>query len=511
MLSLIVPPGRGGPPGAPIMSTAHLPKTRKAAEAAAPLRAVIYTRISHDAEGSELGVIRQLDDCTAYAERHGWTIVHEYRDNDAGASTRSRKPRPAYAAMMAAVAAGEADVIIAYSASRITRRVADWQSIIDMIESGRKAGRTIRVETIVSGKIDVNSADGRMMLGIMAQIDQGEAERTAERVTRKHRERQDAGRHNWTRRPFGFNADGTPCEAEAAAIEAAARMVIEERATLYSIAKAWNGADVLTATGARWTIQSVGDLLRSPRLAALLNDGRPGTWSAILTPDRWRAMCAVLDERGRAVAVRNGVGRLAMNLMSGIAECYADGCTGRIAVSRAGGRRKYQCSAGHVQAPADTVDAHVARWIASGRRTGKLGKAGTYAALRGAETVETAPMIAERDRLSAQIAETTDAIRAGQAVAILAPILADLDRQRTAIVAKLAAAEAAAERARSLPALVAEWESLTVDGRREILRDLAESGWIFQLRPYCEGEPDERIVIIDSTYVPDAGALGMLD
>jgi site-specific DNA recombinase len=99
-----------------------------------PLRAVIYTRISSDAEGRELGVTRQLDDCTAYVERQGWTNVREYRDNDRGASTRSRKARPEYAAMLAAVAAREADVIIAYSASRITRRMADWLDLIKLVE-----------------------------------------------------------------------------------------------------------------------------------------------------------------------------------------------------------------------------------------------------------------------------------------------------------------------------------------------------------------------------------------
>ena len=67
-------------------------------------RAMIYTRISSDSEGRELGVTHQLDDCTTYAERNGWTVVREYRDNDRGASTRSRKSRPEYDAMVALMA-----------------------------------------------------------------------------------------------------------------------------------------------------------------------------------------------------------------------------------------------------------------------------------------------------------------------------------------------------------------------------------------------------------------------
>jgi site-specific DNA recombinase len=244
------------------------------------MRAMIYTRISSDSEGRELGVTRQLEDCTALAERHGWTIVREYRDNDRGASTRSRKPRPEYAAMLDAVRAGEADLIIAYSASRITRRMADWLDLIKLVE---RTG--VKIETVVSGKVDVNTADGRMMLQIMASIDQGEAERTAERIARAHRQRQDEGRPNWTRRPFGHEVDGTEREAEATAIRTAAGMIIDERATLYAIMKKWNTDGLSAVSGAAWSIDTVSRLLRAPRIAGLMPNGTPSPKIAeILAP-----------------------------------------------------------------------------------------------------------------------------------------------------------------------------------------------------------------------------------
>ena len=120
-------------------------------------------------------------------------------------------------------------MIVAYSASRITRRLADWQDLIKLVE---RTG--CRVETVVSGKIDVNTADGRMMLNLLASIDQGEAERTAERIKRAHRQRQDEGRHAWTRRPFGHERDGSQRLAEADAIREAARMIIEESARRFT-------------------------------------------------------------------------------------------------------------------------------------------------------------------------------------------------------------------------------------------------------------------------------------
>jgi hypothetical protein len=44
-------------------------------------------------------------------------------------------------------------------------------------------------------------------------------------VTRAHKRRAEAGRPNWTRRPFGHNPDGSLHAAEAEAITAAARAI----------------------------------------------------------------------------------------------------------------------------------------------------------------------------------------------------------------------------------------------------------------------------------------------
>jgi DNA invertase Pin-like site-specific DNA recombinase len=59
-------------------------------------RAAIYTRISRDKEGTELGVQRQEQDCRALAERDGLQVVRVYTENDIGASTLSKKRRPEY-------------------------------------------------------------------------------------------------------------------------------------------------------------------------------------------------------------------------------------------------------------------------------------------------------------------------------------------------------------------------------------------------------------------------------
>ena len=96
-----------------------------------PKRAAIYTRISRDSEGKELGIKRQLEDSRALAERLGFDVANVYSDNDVGASTRSRpKPRPHYEEMLRAARAGEFDAIIAYTTSRLTRRMKQTVELV---------------------------------------------------------------------------------------------------------------------------------------------------------------------------------------------------------------------------------------------------------------------------------------------------------------------------------------------------------------------------------------------
>jgi site-specific DNA recombinase len=84
-------------------------------------RAVIYTRISRDPEGDALGVARQRQDCLDRAARDGWQVIDVLVENDVGASSYSRKPRPVYAALLERARRREFDVILAYSNSRLTR------------------------------------------------------------------------------------------------------------------------------------------------------------------------------------------------------------------------------------------------------------------------------------------------------------------------------------------------------------------------------------------------------
>jgi site-specific DNA recombinase len=142
-----------------------------------PERVAIYCRISRDQTLEGKGVERQEELCLERAEREGWEVVALYNENDTGASRKSKKPRPKYDELLKRAQAGDFDIILSYSSSRLTRSVRqslDWH---DLAETGR-----LRLVTLVSGGYDLTTPTGRALAITLAAWDANEAEQTGERV-----------------------------------------------------------------------------------------------------------------------------------------------------------------------------------------------------------------------------------------------------------------------------------------------------------------------------------------
>src|SRR4051812_19728262 len=116
-------------------------------------RAAKYRRISDDREGDELGVTRQDEDLKAFAAQRGYAVVEDYADNDRSASTKARRERPEYQRMLRDAKAGRFDVVIAYTAARLTRRPREFEDLIELAQ-----GCGIRFEYIRSPSFDLNTA-----------------------------------------------------------------------------------------------------------------------------------------------------------------------------------------------------------------------------------------------------------------------------------------------------------------------------------------------------------------
>ena len=283
-------------------------------------RAAIYCRISSDKEGERLGVDRQEGDCRRLAEQHGYEVVGVYIDNDISASTRSLRTRPKYQQVLKLARDGEIDVIVSYTSSRLTRKPREHE---DLIELAEKQGTLFRY--VASPAFDLNTAAGRRIARILAASDAGEAEETAERVSRAAQQRAERGLWNGGPPPFGYVLKDRMLIVD----KPAARLVkeaftrVSRGESLYAICNDWNRRGILTISGNYWQGRVLRRLMTSPTLIAKrVYSGREfdAVWKPIVDEKSWRKVQAILTgpERGWVPSSGHYQGKRPLN---GIAYC----------------------------------------------------------------------------------------------------------------------------------------------------------------------------------------------
>lgn len=456
--------------------------------------AAVYCRISRDAEEEGLGVARQEADCRALVAKAGWTLTEVYVDNDISASSKKGRPRPRYDAMLEAVKGGQVDVIVAYSNSRLTRRLRE---LLDLIELHNETG--VAIQTVVSGNDDLSTADGIMVAQIKGSVDEGEARRTGERLRRKFLEKAQRGAVNQGTRPFGWGDDKrTLHPKEARLLRKAVRAVIDGVPTR-EVARQWNEAGVTTVRGNAWNHTSVRQVLRSPRLAGwrvhlfgcarcdftgtseavtkhqkkaghtgrvkpIARDasGAPvrGEWKPLVDQDTFDALQAALD--GRRPKERRGAVRY---LLSTVLRCGV--CGGRVhGFKTTGGGHTYACSA----------DARPCVTIA-GAQTDALVRLVVEQRLASVDLSgeAVAPVEWEGEarlrQVPGQIAELMAAFKAGRVSgAVTWPAISDLEAEQAAL-------EKARPRAAATPAVATPeaFPGLDVDRQRAVVETLLEA------------------------------------
>ncbi len=149
----------------------------------------LYQRISEDDLGLEKGIARQLEDGRALAAARGWIVVAELSDNDISALKGAY--RPDYDRLLGMVRRREVQRVIVFHTSRLWR---NRKERAEGIETFAKAGVSI---TAVKGTdLDLSSAFGRGMVGLMGEFDTMESEIKGERVARTALQRAREGRAN---------------------------------------------------------------------------------------------------------------------------------------------------------------------------------------------------------------------------------------------------------------------------------------------------------------------------
>ena len=353
----------------------HVTSTQKAA---------LYGRISDDPTDAHAGVTRQLEDGEALAKRRDLPIVNSYRDDSISALTG--KHRPGYEDLMRDAEAGLFNAIIVYHISRL------WRNRIERaqgIERLRRAG--VSVIAVKGPELDLSTASGRGMAGLLGEFDTWESEVKSERVTRAALQRAELGDPNGSI-PYGWTPEQgrddkgrrvgprdvhDPVQAPIVA-EVCHRLLKGESVTAvtrwlneagipspganYKLRSRTRG--VMNPDGSLWSRSSVRKLALRPGNAGLriyhagLPDERllDAKVEPIISRDEWERLRALLQTPSGRVA---RPGKRRHLLTYGVGECSV--CGSVLGVSDRGGVARYVCvgSKGCTSRSQDKVDTWV--------------------------------------------------------------------------------------------------------------------------------------------------------
>ncbi len=359
-----------------------------------PVAEFLYTRISSDPEGRELGITTQDTDLRAsistdYPNPDDVVVFDGYSDNDRSASTNCDDFRPDYDRLLKdareAVESGKYRTvqIRAYTSARLTRRPREYEDLVDL---ARYHG--VRFKYLRSPSFDLNTAAGRRIGRTMAAQDAGLPEDISELVLRNREQQLLDGEFCGGPPGFGFRLQydykpsGLPIkpgrlvihEEEAALIRDAVRRILAGE-ELGEIARRW-----AEKTGKKRWPGDIADILVRGRNAGLTERygeewgkgkwGRPADpsdpnseWCAIITESELAGVRAIFAERDRKRAETHPGGYVRKWLGSGRYRCGRPGCTAAMKSTGApkpGLAPRYTCEEfEHLAIAAPVVDEHV--------------------------------------------------------------------------------------------------------------------------------------------------------
>ncbi|WP_449281207.1 recombinase family protein [Leucobacter sp.] len=456
-----------------------------------PPRAVLYLRQSiarDDSISIELQEIAGRDYCAQY----GYEVVAV--EVDEGISGRTWAKRPAVQRVMDMIESRDADVIVLWKWSRLSRSRKDWALAADRVEV---AGGRIESAT---EPIDTATASGRFARGVMTEYAAFQSEQIGEQWAEAHRRRFNLGFPPAGRVPWGWtstNAGITITDENTAIIRHMYQFYFEGRGFVY-IANWLNERGILAPRGGSWAGQTVRSCLDSPIHAGLVTykgETTDGAHDPIISREeyeRYRAMRA-----GRYVARPP---QQAYHLLTSLVVCHCGRKrSGTNARSRWGDRetryRSYRCPLTH---PVMSL----ATWRVDGAVVAWLKELGASADIN----VDPTPTV-DVEHLAREIVaieKRLDALTVHLASGLVPE--ASYVRSRDMLLAestqKAEALEAARARAVLTPAayltgnveLIRRWDSLQLEAKQAVARSLIETvtlraDGLIEVLPRWQGEP----------------------
>jgi DNA invertase Pin-like site-specific DNA recombinase len=142
----------------------------------------IYTRKSSD-EGLEQAfnsLDAQREACEAYivSQRHaGWTALPDMYDD--GGLSGGTMERPALQRLLSDIKAGKVQIIVVYKVDRLTRSLADFAKIVDVLDAYSASFVS------VTQQFNTTTSMGRLTLNMLLSFAQFEREIAGERIRDK--------------------------------------------------------------------------------------------------------------------------------------------------------------------------------------------------------------------------------------------------------------------------------------------------------------------------------------
>jgi DNA invertase Pin-like site-specific DNA recombinase len=286
-------------------------KTSKATRACA-----LYVRISLSTEES-VSIERQIEAGQQYAAAHGWTVVDVFRDEGVSATHNKPEDRKGWQALMASDK--QFDTVVVWKVDRLARRITDFWSTYESLQA---QGRSL---ASIADNLDMSTAIGRIVAGVLAGFAEMEAETISLRVKAARDYLLRAGRYAGGSLPYGYRAVENPdgpgyiVVQDEEQIEWVRGMVRRtmDGLSIYSTMTWLNESGAPTKNGAeKWSYTTLDRLMRNPMLAGMVpknpgnrgklrgddvlrgDDGLPvvDETLAMMPVSQWRAMQAKLAE-----------------------------------------------------------------------------------------------------------------------------------------------------------------------------------------------------------------------
>jgi DNA invertase Pin-like site-specific DNA recombinase len=269
-------------------------------------RCAIYTRKSTEEglEQSFSSLDAQREACAAFilSQAHeGWVQVADHYDD--GGWSGGNMDRPALKQLLADVSAGKVGVIVVYKVDRLTRSLADFARIVDVLD---KAGASF---VSVTQAFNTTNSMGRLTLNVLLSFAQFEREVTSERIRDKVAASKKKGMWMGGPIPLGYRLRDRKLlidEAEAETVQSIFRRYVELRSVGKLVdelahhdvrTKVRQYSNGRTVGGVHFGRGTLSQLLKNPLFSGQVSHRgqlHPGEHEAIISVEDWNEVQRII-------------------------------------------------------------------------------------------------------------------------------------------------------------------------------------------------------------------------